>query len=185
MEAASTSRRNLSTDVPPWRVIPACLSAGALTPADIVSSGVEVDQVGRSHAVFRVSVGGEPRFFLKCFGPSRGATDGLAARERAVLALAQERPAVGELVPEAWSWNDSSLRNGASPEIVATAAVRGVEAWSMDRSGGGDRTVDEAWRDLVEALIPPLAAFHRATRDLDGSRGRDRPRAPTTLEAIS
>jgi hypothetical protein len=153
------------SDLPPWRVIPAALSAGALTPADVVRRGVQVDQVGRSHAVYRVSVGGEARFYVKCFGPRRGATDGVAARERAVLVLAQSRPTVAALVPDAWAWDDSA--DADRPwHVVATAAVHGAEAWTLDRPGGGARTLDEAWRLLVGALVPPLAAFHRATRDL-------------------
>jgi Phosphotransferase enzyme family len=166
-------------ELPPWRLIPAALSAGALTPSDIVRHGVQVDQVGRSHAVYRVSVGGVPRFFVKSFGRSRGATDGLASREAAVLQLARERPAVAALVPDPWPWADDPL--GAAPyRVVATAAVQGAEAWTFDRAGGGDQPVDEAWRALIAALIPPLAAFHRATRDL----ARSSSAVPAGLEPI-
>lgn len=147
----------------PWRVIPAALAAGALTSADVVRSGVQVDQVGRSHAVYRISVGGEVRFFVKCFGPRRGATDGTAARELAVLRLADERPAVAALTPCRWPWEHPP---GGPSQVVATEAVHGAEAWTLDHPGGGDRTIDEAWAALVAALVPPLAAFHRATRDL-------------------
>lgn len=151
------------TGLPPWRVIPVALSAGALTPADVATNGVQVDPVGRSHAVYRVSIRGTPRFFLKLFGPSRGATDGMASRERAVLSLAQHRPAVAALVPEAWPWRTSTVE---SHEAVATAAVNGAEAWKLEHSAGGARTIDDAWLELVHALAAPLAAFHRATRDL-------------------
>lgn len=145
------------------RIIPAAVAAGALAPADVVDPGVFVDSVGRSHAVYRVSVGGEARFFVKLFGPSRGATDGMASRERAVLALAAARPEVAALVPEAWPWSTGEIE---SCQVVATAAVRGAEAWKLEQVGGGTRSVDEAWRELVAALAAPLAAFHRATRDL-------------------
>ncbi len=142
-------------------VIPAALAAGALRAADVVDLGVEVEPVGRSHQVYRVSIGGTPAFFVKHFGPRRGATDGLASRERAVLELARSRPAVAALVAGPWPWE------GAEPHgCVATAAVAGAEAWTLDVVGGGSRSIDEAWDALVDALVPPLAAFHRATRDL-------------------
>ncbi len=154
-------------ELPPDQVIPAALAAGALTPADVVHHGVLVEQVGRSHAVYRVSVGGVARFFLKTFGPTRGATDGLAAREQAVLALARERPAVAALVPESWSWNDPATPDArARWSVIATKAVAGAEAWSVDRLDGDSDAARRAWARLVDALAAPLAAFHRATRDL-------------------
>lgn len=151
----------------PGQVIPAALAAGALTAADVVTHGVMVEQVGRSHAVYRVSIGGVARFFVKAFGPRRGLTDGIPARERAVLDLARTRPAVAALVPEPWPWamaETSSSPHGAVA-VIATKAVPGAEAWTLDRPGSG-RSRAEAWVDLVAALAPPLAAFHRATRDL-------------------
>jgi hypothetical protein len=152
-------------ELPPGQFIAAALAAGALTPADVVHHGVMVELVGRSHTVFRVSVGNAVRFFAKCFGPTRGATDGLAERERAVLSLAATRPAVAALTPSAWPWQ-APASGEAKWNIVATTAVPGVEAWSLDRVGGGTQTVNAAWADLVAALIPPLAQFHKATRDL-------------------
>lgn len=143
----------------PWEVIPAALAAGALTPHDVVHRGVFVDQVGRSHAVYRVSIAAVPAFYLKCFGPSRGATDGSAERERAVQALAHERAAVARLVAPPWPWNTPG-------SVVATAALDGSEAWRLDHLGGGDRSLGDAWAALVSALAAPLAELHRATRDL-------------------
>jgi Ser/Thr protein kinase RdoA (MazF antagonist) len=147
--------------LPGPQVIPAALAAGALTAADVVHAGVQVDDVGRSHPVYRVSVGGQPRFYLKVFGPSRGATDGRPERELAVLRLAAEHPAVAALVPGEWRW-DHDPSTGPR-RVVATRAVAGVEAWTLDRAGAA---LDDAWRDLVAALVPPLAGLHRATRHL-------------------
>lgn len=150
--------------LPGWQVIPAALAAGALSAADVVHAGVQVDDIGRSHPVHRVSVGGEPRFYLKVFGRSRGATDGLPEREQAVLRLAGECPEVAALAPEAWRWDHDPQ---AGPcRVTATRAVPGAEAWTLDRAGGGRQNVDEAWRGLVAALVPPLAGLHRATRHL-------------------
>ena len=153
-------------ELPAREVIPAALAAGALTPGDVVHRGVLVEQVGRSHLVYRVSVGGVLQFFVKTFGPTRGATDGLAARERAVLALARDRPPVAALVPDAWAWERSPQPASKAWNVVVTKAMAGTEAWTVDRGGGGTRTTNEAWAALVQALAAPLAAFHRATRDL-------------------
>jgi len=150
--------------LPGPRVIPAALAAGALTAADVVHAGVQVDDVGRSHPVYRVSVGGEARFYLKVFGPSRGATDGRPERELAVLRLAAEHPAVAALVPGEWRWDHDS--STGPRRVVATRAVPGVQAWTLDRAGGGGADLDDAWRGLVAALVPPLAGLHRATRHL-------------------
>ena len=175
--APAAEAADAAGDLAPDEVIPAALAAGALAPADVVHHGVLVEQVGRSHPVYRVRVGGEVRFFVKSFGPRRGATDGLAARERAVLALAEARPAVAALTPAPWPWTDPPASAGVKRRVVvATAAVRGAEAWTMDRLGGGDRTPAQAWAELVDALAPPVAAFHRATRDL-AKPGSHVPRA--------
>jgi hypothetical protein len=149
--------------LPPWRFIAAALDAGALTPGDILDHGVLVDIVGRSHPVYRVTTGGAVRFFAKVFAASRGATDGQAARERAVLALAADRAGVAALVPPPWPWRET---RGGPWCVVATAAVPGAEAWTLDTAGGGTYAVDAAWRMLIRALVPPLARLHRDTRDL-------------------
>lgn len=170
-------------ELPAWQLIPAALAAGAITAEDVVRHGVTVDQVGRSHPVYRVSIGGEARFYIKTFGPSRGATDGVAAREHAVLALAQERPAVAALTPIEWPWrtppSDEWTEGATVRNVVVTGAIHGAEAWKLDRPGGGDQEVDEAWALLVQAIAAPLAAFHRATRDL----ARPGARPPAALLA--
>lgn len=186
MTGTSVMQSDVQCELPAGRVIAAALAAGALTPADVVHHGVLVEQVGRSHAVYRVSVGGVARFYLKTFGPRRGDTDGSPAREAAVLALAAERPAVAALVPAPWPWAaaatvrgagsagrgaGSAGRNDATGDlppwtVIATAAVEGAEAWTLDRAGGGRQSMAEAWTALVGSLAPRLAAFHRATRDL-------------------
>jgi hypothetical protein len=106
-------------ELAPGRLITTALAAGALTPADVVQRSVLVELVGRSHAVYRVSVGGEIRFFVKSFGPTRGSTDGLAAREHAVLALARARPEVAALVPEVWPWQ-SPLTAGGGGSVAGS-----------------------------------------------------------------
>lgn len=145
----------------PEDLIAEALKAGALEPADLVHHGVVVDQVGRSHAVYRFSVGGVPRFYVKTFGQSRGATDGQAAREHLVLSLAQDRPAVAAIVAKEWPW-----RGALAAQVVATEAAAGQEGWTFDKPGGGALAIDTAWAVLVAALAPALAAFHLATRDL-------------------
>lgn len=162
-------------ELPPSEFIAAALQAGALQAADVVRRGVEVVPVGRSHPVYRVSIGGAAQFYAKVFGRSRGATDGLAARECAVRALAEERPEVAALLPPCWSWEHP---DGSDPgwRVVCTAAVAGVEAWTIDQVGGGALSVEQAWRELTTTLLPALARFHRATRSL-ARPGSDCPEA--------
>lgn len=116
-----------------------------------------VECLGRSHAVYRVSVGGSPRFVVKTFGPRRGASDGLAAREAAVLRLAETCPELAAICAPRWRWDGAD-------GLTATAAVGGCAAWLLDEGGGGDRAVGAALILLADALAAPLAAMHRATR---------------------
>lgn len=141
----------------PEDVIPALLRAGIVSVEEAVMVGVLAEPIGVSHPVWRVSVGGQPRAVLKAFGPSRGGTDGEAAREAAVLALAAERPAVAALVPAALPWRGDGT-------VIVTSVAAGVSAMAE-----GDPIA--AWPRLVAALAGPLAAFHRATRDLAAPGG--------------
>jgi Ser/Thr protein kinase RdoA (MazF antagonist) len=136
----------------PHEVIPAALRAGLVTVEDAVGKGVLAEPIGVSHPVWRLSVGGEARFALKVFGPRRGETDGEIAREAAVLALAAERPAVAALVPRVLPWT------GPEP-VLATGLAPGASLMAGEHP-------DAAWPALVAALAAPLAALHRATRDL-------------------
>jgi Ser/Thr protein kinase RdoA (MazF antagonist) len=140
-------------------VIPAALAAGLIGVDDVVHRGVAVELLGRSHPVYKLSVGGEPRAILKCFEARRGETDGEAARERAVAILAAERPALAALVPRHLAW-------GGGSGVVATEPAEGAVAWSFDRLAGGEEEIEAAWDRLIAALAPRLAAMHRATRDL-------------------
>jgi Ser/Thr protein kinase RdoA (MazF antagonist) len=143
----------------PDTFIPTALTVGLIDADDVVWRGVEVRQVGRSHPVYLLSVGGTGRAVIKSFGPRRGGTDGEPERERAVAALANVRPAVAALAPPLIPWDGPG-------NVVATRAVDGAVAWSVDRLGGGEEAPQVAWEALVDALAPKLAEMHRATRDL-------------------
>jgi len=93
-----------------------------------------------------------PRAVIKAFGPSRGGTDGQAAREAAVLSLAADRPAVAALLPRRLDWVGGGT-------VIATAVAPGIPVLR-------DGSPEAEWPGLVAALAAPLAAFHRATRDL-------------------
>lgn len=141
----------------PEDVIPTVRGAGLISDEVLVTQGVRVEQVGRSHPVYRLSVGGTPAYYLKSFGPTRGQTDGDPARERCVAALAAERPALAAAMPESVDW--------AGPDrTLVTRAVAGQAAWAMD--GAVEEARPEAWAALVGMAAPVLAAVHRATRDL-------------------
>jgi Ser/Thr protein kinase RdoA (MazF antagonist) len=132
------------------------IAGGVVTAEEAVAAGLSVHQEGRSHAMFRVDVGGVPRAYVKGFGPRRGESDGSAAQERAVLTLAKSRPEVAALVPSALPWH-------GPPGIVVTQAIPGRAAWADEMEGGAPGAL---WADLVARLAGPLAALHRATRDL-------------------
>jgi len=137
-------------------VIPRAIAGGVISAEEAVRLGVSVHVAGRSHAMFRIDVGGAPRAFLKGFGPSRGQSDGSAAQERAAQALAEERPELAALVPAALPWQ-------GAPEIVASEALPGRAAWADEIAGGEPEAL---WSDLVARIAAPLARAHRATRDL-------------------
>ncbi|MDJ0825465.1 MAG: phosphotransferase [Rhodobacter sp.] len=141
------------------------ISEGVVTAEEAVTSGVMVQDVGRSHQMYSVSVGGVPRAYLKSFGPSRGASDGSAAKERAVAALAAERPAVAALVPRHLPWRGPQA-------VVVTEAQPGRAAWADEADGGEQGAL---WSDLVRRIAKPLADFHRATRDLAAPGARPPP----------
>lgn len=137
-------------------IIDAALRAGLLEASDVVWRTVIVQNIGRSHAVYRVSVDDEPRAIVKVFEPSRGDTDGDPAREHAVARLSLERPEVAALHAPILDWPGDD-------RVVATAFVDGRSAWSPEATGHPSQA---RWRDLVATLVPPVAEFHRATRDL-------------------
>lgn len=143
----------------PREVIAAALAGGVISAEDIVWRGARVDAIGRSHPVYRLSVADRPRAILKVFGPIRGGTDGDPARERAVQDLARARPEVAALTAPALAWR-------GDPAVIVTEAVEGAAAWTLDTLGGGGMPASEAWAELVALVAPPLAALHRATRDL-------------------
>lgn len=156
----------------PREVIAAALAGGVISAEDLVWRGVRVDPIGRSHPVYRLSVDDRPRAILKVFGPSRGGTDGDPARERAVLELARERPGVAALVAPALAWR-------GDPAVIVTEAVDGAAAWTLDSHGGGPTPPAAAWSELVALVASPLAALHRATRDL----ARPGAASPSALDA--
>ncbi len=132
-------------------LIPALLRAGIVSVEEAVAEGVLAEPIGLSHPVWRVTVGGKPRAVIKAFGPRRGESDGEYAREQAVLALAAARPGVAALVPRLLDWPGS--------EVIATAPAPGASAFV-------EADALNLWPRLVAALAAPLAAFHRATRDV-------------------
>lgn len=155
-------------DDPLWpmeKLIPAALAAGALSASDVVLHGVCVEQVGRSHPVYRFLVGGQRLFYAKLFGVRRGQTDGLPEREWAVQDLGKERPAVASLIAPNWPWK-AVKTPGDEIRVVATRSVVGQEAWLMEGDATGTAEASRAWHDLVAALAGPLAKFHLENRDL-------------------
>jgi Ser/Thr protein kinase RdoA (MazF antagonist) len=142
------------------RVIPAALAAGLLTAEDVVRRSVEVRSIGRSHPVFRVSVGGRPAVVLKVFGARRGDTDGELTREAAVMALGGKRPGVAAVLPPPLRWH--------GPEaVIATAFVDGSTAASLDGLGVGTSAPPLDWLTLVRTVAPPLARLHTDTHQLE------------------
>lgn len=155
--AGSTKRARRKTDADRWprleEVIARLIRAGAIDPARALTEGLVCVPCGRSHAVLRVELGGAPVLSVKLFGPSRGATEGSAAAELLVRALAPQVPALAALVPQGLDSGD--------PHLLIAQWVAGQPAWEAERDA-----VPEGATGLpaVSAqLVPLLAAMHRAT----------------------
>ncbi|MCU0890169.1 MAG: aminoglycoside phosphotransferase family protein [Sandarakinorhabdus sp.] len=146
-------------DLKPQRLVRHLLSAGIITPAECLAQGVMLRPVGRSHSVWKLNVGNEPRAAIKLFGPSRGGTDGSAVAEHAVQDLAASVPELAALLPE-------RLVHAGPRWLVAHRWVAGEPAWQDDSlaSGGGSPAADIA--ALAPRVAPGLAAMHRATARL-------------------
>lgn len=140
-------------------MIAAALAGGLVSADDVVWHGVSVEQIGRSHSVYRLSVADAPRAVLKAFQARRGETDGELARELAVASLASLCKPLADILPPPMVWHGAA-------NVIVTQAVEGVVAWSIDRHGGGEAEPSLAWSELVALLAPRLAAMHRATRNL-------------------
>jgi hypothetical protein len=152
----------MTTHPGPEALIPALLAAGYLSPSAAVRGDVELVPVGRSHPVFQVLLDGRPRAAVKLFGPRRGETDGEAARELAVRALAAEVPELARLLPPMLRPERSV--DGMLPDgLVVTGWFDGVPAWEDDAlsQGEGDPAADLV--GLAQRVAGPLAAMHRAT----------------------
>ncbi|WP_353412241.1 aminoglycoside phosphotransferase family protein [Arenicella sp. 4NH20-0111] len=149
-------------------VIRAALSAELISADDVINRGVDVEQVGRSHSVFKLSLAGEPLAFIKSFGETRGETDGNIARERAIIELARSRQPVKELVAAEQKWKPNGME-------LATKPVIGKSAWEVDKPGGGSLSVEQAWTELCAGVLTRLSNFHRATRDIAENNGKDYP----------
>jgi aminoglycoside phosphotransferase (APT) family kinase protein len=140
-------------------VIAAALAGGLVSADDVVWRGVAVEQIGRSHSVYRLSVADAPRAVLKAFHVRRGETDGDLEREQAVVVLAGTCKPLADILPPPMAWHGAA-------NVIVTQAVEGVVAWSIDRHGGGEAEPSLAWSELIALLAPRLAALHRATRNL-------------------
>lgn len=137
-------------------LIPMLIDGGVVTATEAVRGDMVLDPVGRSHPVFRLSVDGRARASVKLFEPRRGATDGEAATEDAVAALAETVPELRALVPARLPCPGAGL--------VVHRWIDGTAAWAGDSvavAGGAEPGVD--FDDLLARLLPPLAALHRAT----------------------
>lgn len=162
----------------PSRVIEELRHAGLVDDETMVEKGVLVEQAGRSHPVYRIAVGGQPFAYLKSFGRRRGETDGSPAREAAIAELATQRGAVTAVHPEVLPWS-------GAPRVTVTRAVPGRPAWADDTgaASAGD------WEAFVALTVPPLAAFHRGTRDLAAPEAAPPPellgREPWALRLFS
>jgi hypothetical protein len=163
--AASTDSRwrdgTASADnLRPERLVRLLLSAGVLPPAEALDAGADLHQIGRSHSVWRLDVGGRPRAAVKLFGYSRGQTDGSAASEASVYALASNVPALAALLP-------SRVAHRGPDWLVVTGWVDDRHDWDQDALGAGDAGASRRYIiDLPLHIAPGLSAMHRATARL-------------------
>jgi hypothetical protein len=146
-----------AADLRPERLVHLLLSAGVLTPAEALDEGADLHQIGRSHAVWRLDVGGRARAAIKLFGASRGQTDGSAAAEAAVYACASRVPALAALLP-------ARVVHDGPDWLVVTGWVDGHREPAATAPRHGEATA--AARDVGDLplrVAPGLAAMHRAT----------------------
>jgi aminoglycoside phosphotransferase (APT) family kinase protein len=137
----------------PDEVIARLIRAGVINPARALGEGLACIPCGRSHAVLRIELGGQPVLSVKLFGAPRGETEGTAAAELLARELAREVPALAALVPQGHDSGD--------PHVLIAHWVAGQPAWEAE----GDAAPDLATGlpALSAQLVPLLAAMHRAT----------------------
>lgn len=137
----------------PDEVIAHLIRAGAVDPARALAEGLVCIPCGRSHAVLRVEMGGQPLLSVKLFGAPRGETEGTAAAELLARRLAGDVPALAALVPKG--------HESGNPHLLIAAWVAGRPAWETE----GDAAPDLATGlpALSARLVPLLAAMHRAS----------------------
>lgn len=159
--AAGPDRQGVSAtatdnELRPERLIPLLLSAGVLTASDALRRGIDLQQIGRSHSVWRLSLGGQPWAAVKLFGASRGQTDGSAACEHGVAALAREVPALAALVAE-------RVEHDGPPWLTVNRWVDGQPGWVQNDPVAGSGAPAGSISALAPRVAPALAAMHRAT----------------------
>lgn len=128
-------------------------SAGWLSDKEIVRKGITVTDISRSHFVYRLDVGGEPRWIMKWHQPARGDFDGNFERERQAYRLASEIEELAALMPR--------LITVLGDEVIVTEVLEGATGW---------RFHGPAKPALLRALATRLGKLHRATQ------GRSDPR---------
>lgn len=137
----------------PDEVIAHLIRAGAIDPRRALIEGLVCVPCGRSHAVLRVELGGQPVLSVKLFGASRGETEGTAAAELLARRLAREVPALAALVPQG--------HDSGNPHLLIAAWVAGRPAWEAEGEAAPELTT--GLPALSARLVPLLAAMHRAS----------------------
>lgn len=148
------------------RLFPLLTNCGILPPGLAVLHDVLLAPTGRSHPVFRLEVDGTPQMAVKIFQPRVSETEGEAARERLVSALAWRLPALAALLPE-------MLAHSGPESIIVRRWFAGRPAWEADARSGGAGTAAGDLTALAIRIGPPLGQMHRATARLLQEGGMD------------
>jgi aminoglycoside phosphotransferase (APT) family kinase protein len=155
--AGSTKAVRRIADADRWprpdEVIARLIRVGAVDPARALTEGLACIPCGRSHAVLRVELGGQPVLSVKLFGAPRGETEGTAAAELLVRDLARKVPALAALVPDGHDSGD--------PHLLIAQWVAGKPAWEAEQEAAPDLATGLPM--LSARLVPLLATMHRAT----------------------
>ncbi len=134
--------------VTPATVVAFLRSKGWLSDREIVTQGISIVDISRSHYLYRVDIEMVPRWVIKCHRPARGDFDGNFVREQAAYELGAKITELGALMP--------AFYGKVTDAAIAIEAVTGKTGWD-----------DADTVQTQQKLASGLGRLHRATQGKD------------------